>query len=198
MFAGPRVTPATIRKHAAELAALAPDVILAHGSSTVSPMQQATRTIPIVFAVSSDPVAAGYADSLARPGGNITGFMTAEYSTAGKWLELLQQIAPRVTRVAILRDPRAPAGLGQFGAIQTAAAPLDIEISALNVRDLSEIERGIAAFARSPNSGLIVTASSMAAAAAYFDRLARGAPQAAGRLFQPHFCQRGRPGILRS
>lgn len=153
---------ATIRKHAAELAALAPDVVLAHGGSTVSPMQQATRTIPIVFAVASDPVATGYADSLARPGGNITGFMTAEYSTAGKWLELLKQIAPGVTRVAILRDPSVPAGLGQFGAIQTAAGSLGTEISAMNVRDASEIERGIAAFARSPNSGLIVTGSSMA------------------------------------
>jgi putative ABC transport system substrate-binding protein len=155
-------TASNIRKHAAELAALAPDVILAHGGSTVSPMQQATRTIPIVFAVASDPVATGYADSLARPGGNITGFMTAEYSTAGKLLELLKQIAPGVTRVAILRDPGVPAGLGQFSAIQTAAVSLGIEISALNVRDASEIERGIAAFARSPNGGLIVTASSMA------------------------------------
>jgi putative ABC transport system substrate-binding protein len=153
--------PATIRKHAAELAALAPDVVLTHGGSTVSPMQEATRTIPIVFAVASDPVAAGYADSLARPGGNITGFMTAEYSTAGKWLELLQQIAPAVSRVAVLRDPGVPAGLGQFGAIQTAAAPLNIVITALNVRDLSEIDRRLAAFAQLPNSGLIVSAGSM-------------------------------------
>jgi putative ABC transport system substrate-binding protein len=151
-----------IRKHAAELAALAPDVILAHGGATVSPMQQATRTIPIVFTVASDPVATGYADSLARPGGNITGFMTAEYSTAGKWLDMLKQIAPGVTRVAILRDPGVPAGLAQFSAIQTGAVPLGIEVSPLNVRDASEIDRGIAAFARSPNGGLIVTASSMA------------------------------------
>ena len=155
-------SPSIIRKHAAELAALAPDVILAHGGSTVSPMQQATRTIPIVFAVASDPVATGYADSLARPGGNITGFMTAEYSIAGKWLELLKQVAPRVTRVAILRDPGVPAGLGQFSAIQTAAVSTGIEISALNVRDATEIERAMAAFARTPNSGLIVVASSMA------------------------------------
>jgi len=155
-------SPSIIRKHAAELAALAPDVILAHGGSTVSPMQQATRTIPIVFAVASDPVATGYADSLARPGGNITGFMTAEYSIAGKWLELLKQVAPRVTRVAILRDPGVPAGLGQFSAIQTAAVSTGIEISALNVRDATEIERAMAAFALTPNSGLIVVASSMA------------------------------------
>jgi putative ABC transport system substrate-binding protein len=153
---------AAIRKHAAELAALAPDVIVAHGGATVSPTQQATRTIPIVFTVASDPVATGYADSLARPGGNITGFMTAEYSTAGKWLEMLKQIAPGVTRVAILRDPGVPAGLAQFSAIQTGAVSLGIAISPINVRDASEIERGIAAFARSANGGLIVTASSMA------------------------------------
>jgi len=153
---------ASIRKHAAELVALAPDVIVVHGGSTVSPMQQATRTIPIVFTVAGDPVAAGFADSLARPGGNITGFMTAEYSTAGKWLELLKQVAPSVTRVAILRDPRVPSGLGQFSAIQTAAVSLRIEVSPINVRDISEIERGVAAFARSPNGGLIVIGSSLA------------------------------------
>ena len=153
---------ANIRKHAAELVALAPDVILAHGGSTVSPMQQATRTIPIVFTVAGDPVAAGFADSLARPGGNITGFMTAEYSTAGKWLELLKQVAPSVTRVAILRDPRVPSGLGQYSAIQTAAVSLHIEVSPINVRDISEIERDVAAFARSPNGGLIVIGSSLA------------------------------------
>jgi putative ABC transport system substrate-binding protein len=153
---------ASIRKHAAELVALAPDVILVHGGSTVSPMQQATRTIPIVFTVAGDPVAAGFADSLARPGGNITGFMNAEYSMAGKWLELLKQVAPSVTRVAILRDPRVPSGLGQFSAIQTAAVSLRVEVSPINVRDISEIERGVAAFARSPNSGLIVIGSSLA------------------------------------
>ena len=153
---------ASIRKHTAELVALAPDVILVHGGSTVSPMQQATRTIPIVFTVAGDPVAAGFADSLARPGGNITGFMTAEYSTAGKWLELLKQVAPNVTRAAILRDPRVPSGLGQFSAIQTAAVSLRIEVSPINVRDISEIERGVAAFARSPNGGLIVIGSSLA------------------------------------
>ena len=120
------------------------------------------RGAAVLVAGDTMPVATGYADSLARPGGNITGFMTAEYSTAGKLLELLKQIAPGVTRVAILRDPGVPAGLGQFSAIQTAAVSLGIEISALNVRDASEIERGIAAFARSPNGGLIVTASSMA------------------------------------
>jgi putative ABC transport system substrate-binding protein len=153
---------ATIRKHAAELAALAPEVVLAHGGATVSPMQQVTRTIPIVFTVAGDPVATGYAESLARPGGNITGFMTAEFSIASKWLELLKQAAPEVTRVAVLRDPTVPAGLGQFAAVQTAAVSLGVEISSLNVRDVAEIDRGIAAFSRSRNGGVIVSASGMA------------------------------------
>jgi len=153
---------AMIRKHAAELVATTPDVVLAHGGATVSPMQQATRTIPVVFTVAGDPVATGYAESLARPGGNITGFMTAEFSTAGKWLELLKQIAPEVTRAAILRDPAVPAGLGQFAAIQTAAVSLGIEISSLNVRDAVEIDRGLRAFARTRNGGVIVSASGMA------------------------------------
>jgi ABC-type uncharacterized transport system substrate-binding protein len=152
----------SIRKHAADLVALAPDVILVHGSSVVSPMQQATRTIPIVFTVSSDPIAAGFADSLSRPGGNITGFMNAEYSTAGKWLELLKEIAPNVMRAAILRDPRVPSGLGQFSAIQTAAVSLRVEVSPINVRDSLEIDRDVATFARSPNGGLVVIASSLA------------------------------------
>ena len=153
---------AVIRKHASELVAMAPEVVLAHGGATVSPIQQATRTIPIVFTVAGDPVAAGYAESLARPGGNITGFMTAEYSTAGKWLELLKQLAPEVTRVAIFRDPTVPAGLGQFAAIQTAAVSLGVEISPINVRDVAEMDRGVTAFARSRNGGVIVSASGMA------------------------------------
>jgi putative tryptophan/tyrosine transport system substrate-binding protein len=153
---------ASIRKHTAELVALAPEVILTHGGSTISPMQQATRTIPVVFSTAGDPVAAGFADSLARPGGNITGFMNAEYSMAAKWLELLKRVAPSVTRAAILRDPRVPSGLGQFSAIQTAAISLHIEVSPINVRDSSEIERDVAAFARSSNGGLIVIGSSSA------------------------------------
>ena len=153
---------ASIRTHTAELVALAPDVILAHGGSTISPLQQATRTIPIVFSTAGDPVAAGFADSLARPGGNITGFMNAEYSMAAKWLELLKRMAPSVTQAAILRDPRVPSGLGQFSAIQTAAVSLRIEVSPINVRDVSEIERDLAAFAGSPNGGLIVIGSSSA------------------------------------
>ena len=153
---------ADIRRHAAELAALAPDVILAHGASTVGPLLQATRTVPIVFPVVADPVGAGFVDSLARPGGNATGFMTFEYSLSGKWLELLKQIAPGVTRVAVLRDPAITAGIGQFGAIQAVAPSLGVEVSPVNVRDAGEIERAVAAFARSSNGGLIVTASGLA------------------------------------
>ena len=152
---------ADIRRHAAELVALAPDVILAHGASTVGPLLQATRTVPIVFPVVVDPVGAGFVDSLARPGGNATGFMSFEYSLSGKWLELLKQIAPGVTRVAVLRDPAIPAGLGQFGAIQAVAPSLGVEVRPVDVRDAGEIERAVAAFARSSNGGLIVTASAV-------------------------------------
>jgi putative ABC transport system substrate-binding protein len=146
-----------IRKHAAELAALAPDVVLAHGASTVGPLLQATRTVPVVFPIISDPVAAGFVDSLARPGGNVTGFMIFEYSMGGKWLELLKQIAPGVTRAAVLRDP-TQSGASQFTAIQTVAPSLRVEVSPVNTRDAGEIERAVAAFARAPNGGLIVTA----------------------------------------
>jgi ABC-type uncharacterized transport system substrate-binding protein len=153
---------AEIRRHAAELVALAPDVILAHGGATVGPLLQATPTVPIVFPVVGDPVAAGLVDSLARPGGNATGFMTFEYSTAGKWLELLKQIAPGLTRVAVLRDPAIPTGPAQFGVIQGVAPSLRVEVNPVNVRDAGEIERAVAAFARSPNDGLIVTESGLA------------------------------------
>ena len=154
---------ADIRRHAAELAALAPDAILAHGASTVGPLLQATRTVPVVFPIVGDPVAAGFVDSLARPGGNATGFMTVEHSMGGKWLELLKQIAPGVTRAAVFRDPASPSGIGQFGAIQTVAPSLGVEVSPVNVREASEIERAITAFARASNGGLIVTASGGAA-----------------------------------
>ena len=148
-----------IRRHAAELAALAPDVILAFGASTVGPLLQATRTVPIVFPVVGDPVGAGFVDSLARPGGNATGFMSYEYSLSGKWLELLKQVAPGVTRVAVLRDPANPTGIGQFGVIQALAPALSVEVNPVNVRDTDETERAVAAFVRSPNGGLIVTGS---------------------------------------
>ena len=128
------------------------------GSVTLAPVQQATRTIPIVFVNVADPVGAGFVQSLARPGGNTTGFTNFEYSMSGKWVELLKQIAPRVTRVAVLRDPTVAAGIGQFSAIQSVAQSLGIELTPFSVRDVAEIERGIAAFARSGNGGLIVTA----------------------------------------
>ena len=153
---------AEIRRHAAELAALAPDVILAAGATTVGSLLQATRTVPIVFPFVSDPVGAGFVDSLARPGGNVTGFMTFEYSISGKWLELLKQIAPGVKRVAVLRDSAIPTGIGQFGVIQAVAPALRVEVNPVNVRDASEIERTVAAVALAPNSGLIVTASALA------------------------------------
>ena len=141
--------PTDIRKYAAELVALAPDVILATGSSAVAPLLQATRTVPIVFAIVADPVGAGFVDSLARPGGNATGFMQFEYSLSGKWLELLKQIAPGVTRAAVLRDPAITAGIGQFAVIQSVAPSLGVEVSPINVRDAGEIERAVTAFARS-------------------------------------------------
>jgi putative ABC transport system substrate-binding protein len=149
---------AEIRRHAAELAALAPDVILAHGASTVGPLLQATRTVSIVFPVVPDPVGAAFVDSLARPGGNATGFMTAEYSIGGKRLELLKEIAPGVTRAAVLRDATQGSGTSEFAAIQAVAPSLRVEVSPVNMRDAGEIERAVAAFARSPNGGLIATA----------------------------------------
>jgi putative tryptophan/tyrosine transport system substrate-binding protein len=147
-----------IRRHAAELAALAPDVILAHGASTVGLLLQATRTVPIVFPVVADPVGAGFVDSLARPGGNATGFMTFEYSIGGKRLELLKQVAPGVTRAAVLRDAAQGSGTSEFAAIQAVAPSLRVEVNPVNMRDAGEIERAVAAFARSPNGGLMVVA----------------------------------------
>jgi putative ABC transport system substrate-binding protein len=148
------------RKNVAELIALAPDVILAPGSTTVGPLLQATRTVPIVFATILDPVGAGFVDSLARPGGNATGFIAFEYGLSGKWLELLKQIAPSLTRVAILRDPATAAGIGQFAAIQSVAPSFAVELRPIDVREAGEIERAVTAFARSSNGGLIVTAAS--------------------------------------
>ena len=153
---------ADIRRHAAELAALAPDVILASGTSTVGPMLQATRNVPVVFPIVVDPVGAGFVDSLARPGGNATGFLLFEYSLSGKWLELLKEVAPGVKRVAVLRDPTTPTGIGQFGVIQAVAPSLRVEVSPLNMRDAGEIERGVAAFARSSNGGLILSGGNRA------------------------------------
>jgi len=149
---------AEIRRHAAELAALAPDVILAHGAATVRPLLEVTRAVPVVFVVVSDPVTAGIVDSLARPGGSATGFMNFEYGMAGKWLELLKEIAPRVTRAAIPRDPTQGGSTAALAAQQAVAPSLRMEVSPINIRDAAEIERAIADFARSPNGGLIVAA----------------------------------------
>jgi putative tryptophan/tyrosine transport system substrate-binding protein len=152
-----------IRKNAAELVALAPDVIFAVGTANVGLLLQATRTVPIVFVFVADPVGAGFVDNLARPGGNATGFVQFEYGLSGKWLELLKEIAPRVTRAAVLRDPAITAGIGQWGAIQSAAPSLGLEVSPVNVRDAGEIERAVTAFAGSSNGSLIVTGSALAA-----------------------------------
>jgi putative ABC transport system substrate-binding protein len=152
---------AEIRRHAAELAALVPDVILAPAATTVGPLLQTTRTVPIVFPGIVDPVGAGFVDSLARPGGNVTGFMNYEYSVAGKWLEMLKEIAPGVRRVAVLRDSATASGTGQFAAIQAVAPSLRVEVNPVNVRNAGEIERAVAAFA-APNGGLIVVATPLA------------------------------------
>jgi putative tryptophan/tyrosine transport system substrate-binding protein len=147
---------------AAELIALDPDVILAIGSTTLGPLQRTTRTVPIVFALVADPVGGGFVEGLARPGGNATGFTLFEYSISGKWLQLLKEIAPRMTRAAFLRDHASPSGIGQFAALQSAASSIGVEVSPANVRDADEIERSIATFARASNGGLIVTTTSVA------------------------------------
>jgi len=148
-----------IRRYATELVALVPDVILATSGATVGALQQASRSVPIVFAGTIDPVGSGFVDSLARPGGNTTGFLLFEYSLSGKWLEMLKQIAPSTTRAAILRDTANPAGNAQFGVIQAVAPTLGVEVSPFNMRNASEIERAVTTFARSANGGLVVTGS---------------------------------------
>jgi putative ABC transport system substrate-binding protein len=146
-----------VHKYAAELAALAPDVVLTSGSVTIGPIQQALRTVPIVFVQVVDPVGSGYVDSMARPGGNTTGFTQFEYSLSGKWLELLKEIVPSVTRAAVIRDATRGPGNAQFAAIQTVASSLGVELTAINALDVQGLERSITAFARSANGGLIVT-----------------------------------------
>ena len=145
-------------RHAAELIALAPDVVLANGTEAVEPLLQATRSVPIVFVQVSDPVGAGYVASLARPGGNVTGFANIEYGTSGKWLELLKEIAPGVTRAAVLREAATPTGIAQLAAMHSVAPSLGMVVSPLNIRDAADIERDIAAFARESNGGLVLTA----------------------------------------
>jgi putative ABC transport system substrate-binding protein len=153
---------ADTRKYAAELVALAPDVILATGS-TAGPLLEATRAVPIVFVIAPDPVGAGFVHSLSRPGGNATGFMMLEYSLCGKWLELLKEIAPGVTRAAILRDTSVAAGIGQFAVIQSVAPSVGVDVTPIDMRDATEIERDVVAFAQSANGGLILTASPLSA-----------------------------------
>jgi putative ABC transport system substrate-binding protein len=150
-----------MRKYAAELVALAPDVIVATGSATVGPLQRVTRSVPIVFVTTVDPVGGGFVENLARPGTNATGFTSFEYGMSGKWLEVLKQVAPRVTRVGVIRDPEIAAGAGQFGAIRSVAPSFGVELSPIGLRDTGEIERGVTAFARSANGGLIVTPSAL-------------------------------------
>jgi putative tryptophan/tyrosine transport system substrate-binding protein len=154
---------AEVHRHAAELAALAPDVILANGAGSVGPLLQVTRTVPIVFVNVADPVGTGFVESLARPGGDATGFISFEFSTSGKWLELLKQIAPSVTRVAILRSATLGTPTAQFGVIQAAAASLKVEVNPLNISNAGEIERAVTTFAHAPNGGLVVTTSAVAA-----------------------------------
>jgi ABC-type uncharacterized transport system substrate-binding protein len=151
-----------IRKAAAELVALAPDVIVANGTTVMGPLHQETRALPIVFVNVSDPVGSGLVASLARPGGNVTGFASFEYGLSGKWLELLKQISPRVTRAAVIRDPSIPTGSGQLGAMQAVGPFLGVEVSPIDARDAAEIERAVTEFARTPNGGLIVSTSTPA------------------------------------
>jgi len=155
---------AETRKFADELVALAPDVILTGGAAALTQLLQATRSVPIVFTLVADPVGAGLVDSLAHPGGNATGLMALEYSLGGKWLELLKELAPGLKRAAVLRDSSTSAGIGLFGAIQSAAPSVGVEISPINTRDAGELERAIGGFARGGNGGLIVTPSGFAAA----------------------------------
>jgi putative ABC transport system substrate-binding protein len=150
------------RKAAVELVAIAPDVILATGSASLEPLLQATRSVPIVFAIVADPVGAGFVDSLAKPGGNATGFMTFEPGISAKWLELLKELVPSIKRAAVLRDPTNTAGIGMWSAIQAVAPSLGVELRPIDVRNASDIERAVAEFARNPNSGMILTGSGLA------------------------------------
>jgi putative tryptophan/tyrosine transport system substrate-binding protein len=161
-WAGSRASD--LQRHATDLVALAPEVIVAGGTSPLGPLLQATHTVPIVFAAATDPVVAGAIESMARPGGNATGFIQSEYTLSGKWLELLKEIAPSVTRTAVLRDPDLPNGIGQYAVIQSVAPALGVDVTLINLRGVGEIERAVTAFAGSPNGGLILTNSALAVA----------------------------------
>jgi putative tryptophan/tyrosine transport system substrate-binding protein len=186
-----------IRKHAAELATLAPDVILANGSVVVTPLLQATRIVPIVFVVVPDPVGAGFVDSLARPCGNATGFIQFEYGLSGKWLELLKELAPRMTRAAVLRDASIPSGTGQFGAIQSVAPSVGVEVSPVNIRDAGEIERAVAAFA-SREWWPDCDRQRAGAASSQFDHHAGRPAQTARSLLRSCLRRRRWPDLLRA
>ena len=177
------------------MAALAPDVILAV-TSTLGPLLEVTRTVPIVFTLGTDPVGAGFVDSLARPGGNVTGFMSYEFSMAGKWLELLKQIAPGVTRVAVLRDASQAFAMSMFATIQAVAPARGVEVIPVNMRDASEIEQSVESFARSPNGGLIPVSSATAVRSSRFDHHAGGPAQAAGDLLGTLLRRCRRPDVL--
>jgi putative tryptophan/tyrosine transport system substrate-binding protein len=185
------------RRYAAELVALAPDVILASNSQTTLALQAATNTVPVVFANVTDPVAAGFVESLARPGGNATGFTLFEYGISAKWLELLKEIAPGVTQAAVIREATNPAGIGQFAAIQSVAPSHGVRVNSVVVRDGSEIERAVSTLARSPNGGLIVTASGLRESDGPSHRHACGPLSLAGGLSVPVFRDRWRPDLLR-
>jgi putative ABC transport system substrate-binding protein len=180
------------RKNVAELIALAPEIIVAAGSATMGPLMQISGTVPIVFLHVPDPVGAGYVNSLARPGGNATGFSLFEYSIGGKWLDLLKQVAPEVNRVAVLRDSAISAGLGQYGAIQSAASSFGVEASAVNLRDASEIERDIAAFATTPGGGGELGRDPSSRS----DRQTGGSAQTTRNLFRTLLRRRGRSDLL--
>jgi ABC-type uncharacterized transport system substrate-binding protein len=184
------------RRYAAELVALAPDILLASGTVSVTAFQHVTRIIPIVFVQVSDPVGAAVVDTLARPGGNITGFMNFEYSLSGKWLELLKQIAPRLTRAAVVRNPANPAAIAQFSAIQALAQSLGVEVSAVNVRDAGEIERAVAVLAHSrwPDRD----GERRGVGSSRSDHHACSAAQAASGLLGSLQCHRGWPALLRA
>jgi putative tryptophan/tyrosine transport system substrate-binding protein len=186
---------ARLRQYAAALVALAPDVILATGAEAAASLLQVSRTVPIVFVLVPDPVGRGFVDSLARPGGNVTGFTAFEYGMSAKWLELLKEIAPGMKRVAVLRDAAVPE-IGQFAIIQAAAPSLGVDVSPISARDTGEIERVITAFARSPNGGLIVPGSALAAV--HRDRIAGacGTEQTSSRLLQPLLSYCWRPDLL--
>ena len=191
-----RGDPAEARRYAEELIALASDVIMAGGQVALEALLQATRTVPIVFNIIADPVGAGYVDTLARPGGNATGFIQFEYTLAGKWLELLKQIAPNVTRAAVLRDPAFAAGVGQFAVIQSVAPSIGIQTSAINLHDAGEIERAITRFAGSPNGGLICDDECVVSGSSRPDHRACGPTQFARRLLPTLLCHSRRLDLL--